>query len=236
MNCLRSLKYIKQLDKRYKKQGLKTMLIHTPEWSFEKNKKNIQNAIKKYKIKFPTKFDNDKKIIKRLKVNFWPTQILIKNKKIVYKHIGEGNYKKLEHKIIDVLKIETNPLFNSEPKYSTLPVVYAGKKKHGRISKLKDKFKFGIIYLKGDCKQNNESLIVKGSVSIKTKGKIISFVAKSLNKKPVNVKIRLNNELIKNIIINTPQLYNIIRLNNDESKILNLETESKLAIYSFTFR
>ena len=127
MNCLRSLDYIKKINNKYKKYGLKTILIHPPEWEFEKNGNNILHSIKKQKIKFPIIIDKDKKLIKKLKINFWPSQVLIKssknpknflghkksqrdffvNNRIIYKHTGEGNYKALENKIIDILKIKT---------------------------------------------------------------------------------------------------------------------------------
>ena len=50
MNCLRSLEFIKQINGEYKKFGFKIIIIHPHEWEFEKNKKNILSAFKKYKI------------------------------------------------------------------------------------------------------------------------------------------------------------------------------------------
>ena len=158
MNCLRSLDYIKKINNKYKKYGLKTILIHPPEWEFEKNSNNILHSIKKQKIKFPVIIDKDKKLIKKLKINFWPSQVLIKDNKTIYKHIGEGDYKKLENKIINTLKVKTNKIFNIEPKYTKFQTIYAGKKKKGRISEIKDKLKFGIIYKKGKWTQKNEFL------------------------------------------------------------------------------
>jgi PHP family Zn ribbon phosphoesterase len=107
MNCLRSLEFIKRIDDAYKKFGLRTILVHPPEWSFEKNISNIADAMKKYRINLQIIIDKDKKILKKLKTNFWPAQILIRNGKILYKHIGEGNYKKLEDKIVKLLNIHT---------------------------------------------------------------------------------------------------------------------------------
>jgi len=235
-NCLRSLDYIKRINDKYKKYGLKTVLIHTPEWEFEKNYNNIFQASKKYKIKFPIMIDKDKKIIKNLKIDFWPSQILMNKKEVIYKHIGEGNYNKLEDKIIKILKIKTKKIFNKEPKYSKFPTIYAGKKKKGSISELKDKLKFGIIYKGGKWTQNKEFLQGSGCLTIKTKGKTIFFTAKSFNNKSIYVKIKINNELFKKIKINKPQLYNIIRLKDNKSKTLTLETKSKIAVYSFAFQ
>ena len=236
MNCLRSLDYIKKINSKYKKYGLKTILIHPPEWDFEKDSNNVIRAAKRYKIKMPIIIDKNKKIIKHLKINFWPTQILIKDRKMLYKYIGEGNYKALEDNIIKALKIKTKGAFNKEPKYTKFPIVYAGKKKGGMIPELKNKINFGVVYKKGIWKQNKESLVGKGSLTIKTKGKIASMVASSINKKQIKINIKLNNEANKNTSINEPRLYDIIKLKTNKSKILELSAKSKIAVYSFAFR
>ena len=70
MNCMRSLNYIKKLDKKYKKHGLKTILIHVPEWNFEKKITTVANAIKKNKIKLPVIVDKNKKIAKKFSINY----------------------------------------------------------------------------------------------------------------------------------------------------------------------
>ena len=69
MNCLRSLEFIKKIDKKYGNFGLETILIHPPEWSFEKNSNNIINAMKKYRISLPMVIDKNKKILKKLTID-----------------------------------------------------------------------------------------------------------------------------------------------------------------------
>lgn len=236
MNCLRSLNYIKKISGKYKKHGLETIIVHPPEWGFEKDGGNILKAAKKHGIKMPIIIDRNKKIIKKLKINFWPSQILMRNNKELYKHIGEGNYKALENNIIKALKIKTKKMFIKELKYAKFPTIYAGKTKHGKISELKNKIYFGVIYKKGNWEQNNESLIGNGSLTIKTKGNIISMVAKSINKNPIKIGIKLNKKLIKNAAINAPQLYDLIKLRENKQKILSIEAKSKIAVYSFAFR
>src|SRR3989338_2918357 len=142
MNCVRSLGYIKKLGKKYQKYGLKTVVVHVPEWDFEKNKNNIHSQIKSQKIRFKVKIDRDKKLIDKLKVDFWPSQLLLKNNKVIYKHIGEGNYRILENSIKKYLKIKESSIFHNEPKYTKFPTIYAGKKKKGKISGIKKEIKF----------------------------------------------------------------------------------------------
>jgi len=236
MNCLRSLGYINKINNKYKKHGLKTIIVHTPEWDFEKKNNNILRSLKKNNIKIPVIIDKDKKIIKKLKINFWPTQVLIKDNKILYKHVGEGSYKKLEDKIRALLKIKSKRFFINEPKYSKFPTVYAGKIKNGKVSEIKDKIKFGTVYTNGMWIQKKEFIVGNGSLNVLTKGTIISFVAKSADDKPMIIKIELDNKKTRNLKIKEPQLYNIAITKNNNGKILNIETNSKLEIYSFAFR
>lgn len=228
INCLRSLGFIKKIDKKYRKFGLDTILIHPPEWEFEKLSGNIDSAIKQYKINFPIIIDKDKKMTKKLKINFWPTQILIRDGKMLYKHIKEGNYKKLESKIIQTLKIKTKRLFDEEPKYSKFPTLYLGKRKQKKA-----------IYFDNQWVQKKEylqSIKNNSSFTLLTKGNIINFVAESLSKKPIKMSVKINNKHVKNLTINKPQLYNIIKLENNKKRKLTLITKSGLVIYSFSFQ
>ncbi len=239
MNCLRSLKFIKKIDKKYKKFGLKTTLVHPPEWEFEKDSKNVFYALKKLGIKFPVIIDKNKQLIKKLKVNFWPTQILIKDKKIIYKHIGEGNYKKLEDKIIKSLKIKSKKVFNKEPTYRKYSILYLGKRKGGRIIRLKNRLRLGIVYTTGKWKQKDEylkSIEDKSYLTALTNGKIINLVAKSINKKPINIGIKSNDKFVKKIAINRPQLYKILKLRVNKKSKLTLMADKNLAVYSFSFQ
>ena len=179
MNCLRSLEFIRRIDGRYKKFGLATIIIHPPEWDFEKKMGNIADAVKRYNIDFPIIMDKNKKILKKLRINFWPAQILIKNRKIVYKHIGEGNYKKLEYAIMGSLNIKSKRMFYEEPIYGKFQTVYCGKRKkgaakfHNRLRKLK----FGVNYVDNNWMQKREyikSIRSRASLTLSTKGKILT--------------------------------------------------------------
>lgn len=241
MNCLRSLEFIKMIDKKYGKDGLDTILVHPPEWEFEKNHRNIVNALENHKIPFPVIIDKNRKIIKKLKIKFWPTQVLIKNENLLYRHVGEGDYQKLEGKIANFLKIKSKRVFNEEPEYSKFPTAYCGKRKNGKVRILKDKLDFGIIYIdnKNNWIQKNEFLKSSkdsSSLTILTKGNIMKFVARSLDGKNKVVEIKLGKKLVKKITIKNPRLYSLVELNNKKQHKLTITTKPNLAVYSFSFQ
>ena len=235
MNCIRSLAYIKKLNAKYSKYGLKTVIVHVPEWGFEKNKGNISEAIKRNKIRFPVKIDKDKKLIDKLKVNFWPSQLLMKNGKIVYKHIGEGSYKPLENAIKKHLMVKERGIFDNEPKYTKFPTIYAGKNKKGKISQIKNKLRFGFIYIDGKYKQNKEFLKINGSLTLLAKGKKVNFVAESGNRKPLKVYVKINGRFIKTFKASKPKLYKIAESESSKTKTLTLTANGNLRVYSFSF-
>lgn len=220
------------------------MLIHPPEWAFEKKRKNIVAGLKQNKIQFPFILDKERNVINELGVNFWPTQILMSKGKVVYTHVGEGNYRDLEDQIIKILKIKKSDfkrIFTKEPEYSKYPTIYCGKRKKGKIiyeKEANNKLNFGIIYSDDGWKQEEEflrSTADKQKLTILAKGKVVNFVAESLKKKPIIVSARLDNKNVKKLKITRPRLYKLLQLKENSQK-LSLITGKNLAIYSFSFQ
>ncbi len=59
INCIRTLPYITEWDKKYRKDGLVIIGVHAPEFEFEKNMENVKQAINRYNIKYPVAMDNN---------------------------------------------------------------------------------------------------------------------------------------------------------------------------------
>ncbi len=105
INCIRTLPYIKSWDDKYRDKGLVIIGIHTPEFEFEKDYKNVAKAVKDFGIKYPIMQDNNYATWTAYKNHYWPAKYLIdKEGKIRYTHFGEGNYDKTESAIQELLK------------------------------------------------------------------------------------------------------------------------------------
>jgi thiol-disulfide isomerase/thioredoxin len=105
INCQRTFPYVTAWYEKYKDDGLIVIGIHTPEFAFEKNKENVEKAMKEFGITFPVVLDNDYATWNALGNKYWPRKYLIDiNGNIVYDHIGEGDYKETEEKIQELLK------------------------------------------------------------------------------------------------------------------------------------
>ncbi|HLC96604.1 MAG TPA: thioredoxin-like domain-containing protein [Candidatus Nanoarchaeia archaeon] len=219
-NCQRSLQYMSKLERKYQKYGLEFVLVHPPEWDFERNYKNIDQALSK--ISLPIIIDKDKKLIKKYKIDFWPTQLLISKGKVVYKHIGEGNYSVLESEIQKKLGVTTKKVFVKEPKYTRYTTIYLGKKK----TNIK-------LILQGRWVQKSEYLQhrgKKGSLCIKAKGHAVYAVAEAPEETCVEVEAEGK---IRKIIIHEPRLYLMTSLKR--GSVVKITVYSKINIYSFAF-
>jgi len=104
INCQRTLPYLNGWYEKYKDKGFEIVSIHTPEFGFEKEKTNVQTAVKKYGITYPVVMDNDYGTWTAYNNRYWPRKYLIDiDGYIVYDHIGEGRYDETETKIQKLL-------------------------------------------------------------------------------------------------------------------------------------
>lgn len=97
INCKRTLPYVKAWYEKYKDQGLEIVSIHTPEFSFEKVKENVERAAQEEGLKYPIVMDNDYGTWHAFKNQYWPRKYIIDiDGAIVYDHAGEGDYTETE--------------------------------------------------------------------------------------------------------------------------------------------
>lgn len=105
INCIRTLPYLKSWDEKYRDKGLTIIGVHTPEFEFEKNPKNVEKAIADFGIEYPVMQDNDYATWNAYRNRYWPAKYLVdKDGQIRYTHFGEGGYDESERAIQMLLK------------------------------------------------------------------------------------------------------------------------------------
>lgn len=186
INCLRTLPYIKKWHEKYSAMGLVIIGVHTPEFEFEKDSKNVSAFIKKEGIAYPVVMDNDYKIWNSFANRYWPRKYLIDTKGIIrLDHAGEGGYKETEGMIQSLLKEVTGtslPGMEEEKHqhiaqgsvcYPMTAELYAGYLRgvignnggfvqdqiHVYQSPEIDQYEDGKLYLEGDWVSKNEFLV-----------------------------------------------------------------------------
>lgn len=103
INCKHTLPYVKEWAKKYEKDGLVVIGVHTPEYGFERIIDNVKAKVKEYGITYPVAIDNNYAIWRNFDNQYWPAHYLIDAKgQVRYTHFGEGSYDTQE-KIIQQL-------------------------------------------------------------------------------------------------------------------------------------
>lgn len=121
LNCLRTLPYLREWYKRYAPLGFVIVGVHTPEFSFSSDPKNVEAATKKLGVTWPVVLDNNRAIWNRYGTNSWPHEYLFdQNGHRIESVIGEGNYPATETHIQAALH-EANPTLKLPPIMALLP-------------------------------------------------------------------------------------------------------------------
>ena len=105
INSLRPLPYVKAWAAKYKDAGLVVIGVHTPEFSVEKERGNVENAVRDLKVGYPVALDSDYRIWRAFDNQYWPALYFIDAKgRIRHHYFGEGQYAEAERVIQDLLK------------------------------------------------------------------------------------------------------------------------------------
>jgi thiol-disulfide isomerase/thioredoxin len=106
INWMRTLPYIRAWAEKYNDHGLAVIVIHTPEFPFEKNLDNVREALKAMNVNLPVAVDNDHEIWSAFDNQYWPALYFIDAKgRIRHHYFGEGEYEQSE-KVIQQLLTE----------------------------------------------------------------------------------------------------------------------------------
>jgi thiol-disulfide isomerase/thioredoxin len=134
INCQRTFPFLQQWWEKYKDRGFVIVGVHTPEFSFEKDSANVQQALRTYGVTWPVVLDNDMAIWNAYQNRYWPHKYLIDRAgRVVYDHIGEGGYIETERRIAATLGLDSAAVQGEEPPSPSLPSqtpeLYAGYKR-----------------------------------------------------------------------------------------------------------
>ncbi len=140
INCQRTFPYLKSWWEKYKDKGLVIIGVHSPEFEFEKNVRNVEQALRDFGLTYPVMQDNNFATWQAYNNRYWPAKYLIdKDGNIRYSHFGEGQYDQTEEAIQELLKesgsdVSAEQISNPEYRiYARTPELYLG---YGRMEYL----------------------------------------------------------------------------------------------------
>jgi len=116
VNCVRTLPHLRAWHDRYRDDGLVVIGVHSPEFDFEKNHANVEQAISRLKVTWPVALDDDMAIWRDFNNRYWPTKwVTDRQGRVRYVHPGEGNYGETERVIRTLLGVSESSAGADDP-------------------------------------------------------------------------------------------------------------------------
>ena len=93
INCLRAMPFVHEWAQRYRDHGLVVVGVHTPEFAFERDPRNVMKAVQQLKVEYPVALDNQYAIWRAFNNRYWPAHYFVDAQGNIRGHqFGEGNY------------------------------------------------------------------------------------------------------------------------------------------------
>ncbi|MGI8749182.1 MAG: redoxin domain-containing protein [Thermoleophilaceae bacterium] len=104
INSHRTLPYLQGWQARYAGHGLRVIGIHTPAYSFGRDRDTVERAAGAMGIDHPVLLDPDYRVWRLYGNRGWPGRYLFDRRGLLrYIHYGEGDYAEAERAIVEVL-------------------------------------------------------------------------------------------------------------------------------------
>ena len=104
INCIRTLPFLKGLYATYHRYGLEIVGVETPEFTFEQEAGNVQQAIRSDGLSYPVVQDNLYGTWNAYQNEYWPAEYLIDaTGQVRHTQFGEGDYRQDEAAVRQLL-------------------------------------------------------------------------------------------------------------------------------------
>ena len=109
VNSLRTLPYLKAWHERYASAGLRVIAVHSPGYSFGRDRDTVAAAVERLAVPFPVALDPDFAVWRLYGNKGWPGRYLFDRRGMLRDiHYGEGEYLHAELAIQELL-LEVDP-------------------------------------------------------------------------------------------------------------------------------
>ena len=217
INCVRTLPYLTDWDRKYREQGLVIVGVHAPEFEFEKKLDNVKAAVAQHGIRYPVAQDNGYATWDNFANRYWPAHYLIdRDGQVVYTHFGEGEYEVTENNIRYLLGLKGKAVTAQAEAPAMAPdqtpetylgyeraAGFAGKESIQRDAPGSYRFPAALAEnqwaLNGAWRVEAEKIVAGGpadALRLSFKGRKVFLVLGSASGKPLQVSVRLNGEAV----------------------------------------
>lgn len=257
INCIRTLPYITEWDRKYRDNGLVIIGVHAPEFEFEKKRGNVESAIAAHGIKYPVMQDNNFTTWDRFANRYWPAHYLIDREgNVVYTHFGEGAYDVTENNIRYLLGLKGAVAGEAPAETDARPArtheTYLGYFRSGesfsgggtvRDSDSVYSFPADLAAdrwaLDGKWNVQSEKIVAMqagAALRFNFTAQKVFLVLGTATGAPVRLDISLDGKAVKTITVDSHTLYTLVDKEDAGRGLLEIRTDSPgLEAYAFTF-
>lgn len=246
INCVRTLPHLTTWYERYKDDGLVIIGVHTPEFAFERETQNVENAIKQFNITYPVAQDNDYKTWQNYQNHYWPAEYLIDAKSHLRRtHFGEGGYDHMEGAIRALLKENGHEVTGALSEvhaqvamHGISPETYVGLNRRSRVVPYSNDIPLHHFAYEGswDMEPQFAKSGQGAALDFKFKASRVFLVVGPANVGD-KVKVFIDGQPMPDIVLDTQRLYNVVDFKGAvQTHTLRLEFPNiGTSVYAFTF-
>ena len=100
LNCVRTLPYLAEWDRRYREAGLSTIAVQAPRFPFAAERTKVAAGLAALGVEFPVAIDAEHDLWAAYGCNGWPSLFLWSlGGALAWAHFGEGEYRQTEEAI-----------------------------------------------------------------------------------------------------------------------------------------
>jgi AhpC/TSA family len=111
VNSLRTMPYLKAWHERYGDAGLRVIGVHSPGYSFGRDRDVVARAVERLEIRYPVLLDPRLEVWREYGNKGWPGRYLFDRRgRLVFLHYGEGEYLDTELAIQECVEERMEPL------------------------------------------------------------------------------------------------------------------------------
>jgi len=256
INCVRTLPYLTDWDRKYRDMGLVIVGVHSPEFEFEKRTTNVEAAIAQHGIRYPVAQDNRLSTWLNFHNRYWPAHYLIDRQgQVVYTHFGEGQYEVTENNIRyllglkekgETLKVEGPTFASGQTPETYLGYARADSFGGGTVARdaqrgyrFPDSLPDDAWALDGKWRVEREKIVGGGkgaALRLNFKARKVFLVLGTASGKPVQATIKLNGAAVGGnagkdapagvVTVERNTLYELIDQKMPKNGLLEIETDA----------
>ncbi|MGV9182128.1 cytochrome c biogenesis protein CcdA [Arcanobacterium canis] len=255
INCQRSIPGVEKLYETYKNAGLEVIGVHSPEYAFEKEVRNVRAAVKDLGITYPVAVDSNLTTWTNFDNHYWPAHYLADStgqvRAIKYGEGGEANTEKLVRQLLK----EANPkvelpaaVFSSDDQATSSPrspETYLGAQRAQYAvgepitlgehrATLPADIPLNRFAIGGGWKVDDQSITPSGpgaQLKLNWFGKQANLVASGSGK----IRWQMGNKKGEVNVPDVPNMITLIEETDGTEGVLTLSVDPGVALYSFTF-